>query len=119
MMLGRLMLIWLVLLHAVAPAAFGAGVAGERLGRVLCAPEMSCVTEMGCCCEASPTEDQSQKQAPISASARGLELIPIPTPLVIAWGASDRIEYGALASAPRIEPAAQLRRLARMCVWRT
>ncbi len=121
-MIGRFMLIWLVLLHAVAVPAFGAGgpgAIGKGVSEVLCAPVMPCVTDMGCCCQASPTEDQSQKPEPITSPARGLELLPIPMPPAIAWGGPDAIDFECVSSAPRIEPQTQLRRLARMCVWRT
>lgn len=121
-MLGRLMLIWLVVLHEVVPAAFGAGgigTASEQLSQAICAPSMPCVTELGCCCEVSPTEERPQQPEPITSPTRGLELIPIPTHPAITWDAADSIEFSALPNAQRIEPAAQLRRLARMCVWRT
>lgn len=120
-MASRLLLIWLVLVHtlAVPAAAFGGERAlGEGLARAICAPQLPCVTEAGCCCEASPIEELPNPE-PVHSPSRGAEPVAIPSSAPIAGiePAYDEVSFCSLTSEPVPEP--QLRRLARLCVWRT
>lgn len=120
-MASRLLLIWLLLVHAlVVPAAAigGERALGEGLARAICAPQMPCVTEQGCCCEASPSEELPAPE-PVPAPKRGAEPVAIPsnTPIAGIEPARDERSFCSVPSEPGPEP--QLRRLARLCVWRT
>lgn len=120
-MASRLLLIWLLLVHALAlpAAAFGGERAlGEGLARAICAPQMPCVTERGCCCEASPIEELPNPE-PVRAPQRGAEPVAVPSEAAIAGfePACDEVSFRSVPSEPGPEP--QLRRLARLCVWRT
>ena len=116
------MLIWLVLLHSFVHPGFSYGVdgsLGDCLTQSVCAPNMSCVTDSGCCCEIKPSDD-IPAPGPVHLPTRnGVELITSPLPsLQVLVAESDAGLYQVLP-APSIEPEAHLRRLSRLCVWRT
>lgn len=119
-MLDRFVLIFLVLVHALTLPAMRAGAEGlpSLLPSALCAPQNACVTDDGCCCIASPVDDLPEPE-PVSAPARGTELIPlggvVSAPISVVTGVVSCLP----SSARPIDPEAQLRRLSRMCVWRT
>ena len=123
-MASRLLLIWLVLVHAMAmPAMRVGGTGGDRaigdgLAWAICAPQMPCVTEAGCCCEASPIEELPNPE-PAQAPHRTAEPVAIPSSAFVAGiePACGAVSFRSLTSEPGPEP--QLRRLARLCVWRT
>ncbi len=116
------MLIWLVLLHAfVHPGLSASGELelGDRIAGVVCAPQMACVTDAGCCCEALPT-DPIPAPEPIQLPSRGgVDLISIPQTSIPAFLANADAELVSVLSIRLIEPEAHTRRLSRLCVWRT
>ena len=115
-------LIWLVLMHALVQPGLlvgSPGAVGEQLLRVICEPHQACVTDMGCCCEAEPTDDIPAPE-PIQLPTRGTDLVAIPTPSVsITFVVEAFSEAGWSLPTRGIEPEAHLRRLSRLCVWRT
>ncbi len=116
------MLIWLVLLHAfVHPglSAGGEGAIGQRIAQAVCAPQMPCVTDAGCCCEVEPAGNIPVPE-PIQGPTRGgVDLIAIPQPGIPALFAEPDAEMPRALPARLIEPESHGRRLSRLCVWRT
>ena len=120
-MVGRFMLIWLVLLHALVhpglPAS-GAQTIGASIAQADCAPKQHCVTDRGCCCEAEPTDDIPAPE-PIQMPTRGTDLVAIPSPSIPAFVAEPELADDRISPVRLIEPEAHTRRLSRLCVWRT